>query len=624
MLLFQDPIWLWGVPAVAVAAAWALFRPQRRLAVVGSLELWQAAVEHLDRSQRLRTRRVSLSWLLLLAGALAAVAAAARPALLSSAPARNVAVALYPSAEIASKKGMDGLRQAADELLARLSPGDQVQLLLPEGAPSPSGWMSVDAARRRAADLLPLPVPAADLSLAAPDRAARHVYRIAPAGSLALRVPGGSTGLAVGETLIEVPTTLPDVTLDALAAETLSDGNVQAFLRLHNHLSQPWQGSYLISPRQHAPAEPPENPRTQVLLPPGATAFVETTLAQPALAVEILSAFHAGKTTPQESHGPWDGFLVRRETAAVKVAFVGDDDPLIRRFVTINPDLSLVENPAGADVLVCVGRDPPSGADAPGAGMPALVIHPPTPPPLCRPAGGLANLVLGEAGLTADSQDPVMRNVDLSAVAVRSASPWTLEGAADLKVLCGIKGAALIVRTAPERQAAEAGGKRRIYLAFATDTENTNFATTESFVIFLANAMGWLAEDARGARPGPTASPASAPAPPGRARYEYVSPLQAAFTGDWKRLAPQAAPDGPAWAKGPYPPPGLYQDGRGNLHSVSLVGLRSAVPKTPPAQVVAAALLPLAQPTGISFELRAWLALAAIGLWLAGWAARLR
>ena len=241
MFLFTDPTWLWGLPAVAAVAAWAIFRPHRQLAIVGSLELWQAAVEHLDRSQRLRRRRVTLSWLLLLAGALAAVAAASRPVLLSSTPARSVAIALYPSAEIASEKGMDGLRQAADKLLARLSTKDRVQMLLPEGQPGPTAWLSVDYAWLYMRDVPPMPVPApaADLSLPAPDRAAQHVYRIAPAGSSIQPGPG--------ETLIEIPAALPDITLDALAAETLPDGNVQVFIALYNHTVSPWNGGVRVS-----------------------------------------------------------------------------------------------------------------------------------------------------------------------------------------------------------------------------------------------------------------------------------------------------------------------------------------------------------------------------------------
>ena len=45
MFALQDPIWLWGLPAIGAVAAWAIFRPARHLEIVGSLEIWQQAVE---------------------------------------------------------------------------------------------------------------------------------------------------------------------------------------------------------------------------------------------------------------------------------------------------------------------------------------------------------------------------------------------------------------------------------------------------------------------------------------------------------------------------------------------------------------------------------------------------
>ena len=599
MLFLQNPAWLWGLAAVGAVAAWALFRPARQLAVVGSLELWQEALDHLDRSQHRRAKRVTLPWLLLLAGAVAAVSAAARPALLSSAPARSVTIALYPSAEIAQKPGMDALRRAATGLLDRLSGEDRVQLLLPGGDSGPARWVSVLEARSRVEKLRPVPVPAGELPMPTPDAAAQHVYRIVPAGA----------GLppAPGQTVIEVPTVLPDVTLDSLAAAVLPDGNVQVFLAAHNHLANAWSGRASVTGR----LDPKDLAAVTLLYArwwPGTTPVILSAAPKPAMEVTITKI-----------DGPQDGFsgyLVRRESAAVRVAFVGDDDPLIRRFVKVNPELALVSEPADADVIVCVGQEAP-------AGKAALVIRPPAAPPGCTAAGNLRNLVLGDEGVSVESQDPVLLNVDLAGVAVRSAAPWQVKASANLKTLCGVKGGAVLARTTPELQPAEAGEARRIYVAFGTDTENTNFATTESFVIFLANAFRWLSPPPAG-----RSTPASAPATPhatAPARYEYVSPRQAAYAGDWRRIEPPpgTAGDEP-WAEGPYPPPGIYRDGRGVLHAVSLVGLCAAEPNVPPADAVSAAPLPAPRSTGATRELWTWLALAAMALWLAGWAARMR
>ena len=113
MVTVVHPWVLLGLVAVAMVGAWALFRPGRLLVAVGTLSLWQRAVDSLSRSARRRSRKVSLGWWLLLGGAVAAVLAAARPVHFSEGRARRVVIALYPSAEIASPQGMDDLRRAA-------------------------------------------------------------------------------------------------------------------------------------------------------------------------------------------------------------------------------------------------------------------------------------------------------------------------------------------------------------------------------------------------------------------------------------------------------------------------------------------------------------------------------
>ena len=50
-----------------------------------------------------------------------------------------------------------------------------------------------------------------------------------------------------------------------------------------------------------------------------------------------------------------------------------------------------------------------------------------------------------------------MRDVDMSAVAVRSARPWGLIAGANVGGMCGIKDGGLVIRTTPELQPAEAG-----------------------------------------------------------------------------------------------------------------------------------------------------------------------
>ena len=138
-------LWPWTFVAlmpVAAVAAWVLFRPRRRVAVVGTLALWQRALDALDTASRRRTRRVTAAWVALLAGAVAAVLAGAGPEYHATAPARRVAVAVHPSAEL-GKRGLEEMRTAVAGLLDRLGPKGRVQLVLPTVAGGAGRWGAV-------------------------------------------------------------------------------------------------------------------------------------------------------------------------------------------------------------------------------------------------------------------------------------------------------------------------------------------------------------------------------------------------------------------------------------------------------------------------------------------------
>ena len=80
-----------------------------------------------------------------------------------------------------------------------------------------------------------------------------------------------------------------------------------------------------------------------------------------------------------------------------------------------------------------------------------------------------------------------------------------------------------------------------------------------------------------------------------------------------------------AYTDGPRPAPGVYIDQAGRLRAVSLVALRGgpAVAGSPTSAVMSAPL-PEPQAVGAQFELWPLLAVAAMALWLAGWALRMR
>ena len=128
----------------------------------------------------------------------------------------------------------------------------------------------------------------------------------------------------------------------------------------------------------------------------------------------------------------------------------------------------------------------------------------------------------------------------------------------------------------------------------------------DDFVIFLANAVRYLA-------------------PPGRAAatFSHVTPRQAGVR-KLRDFAPAALPpqDPFGRARCPLVTPGLYRDAAGRLHAVSLVGLCSRQPATPATEAAAAVKLPDPQATGRDVELWPILLAAAAALWLLGWTFR--
>jgi len=395
----------------------------------------------------------------------------------------------------------------------------------------------------------------------------QHLYRFAPA-TLELKDGPRSTTIAL-------PAHPGDVTIDAFAvASAGGGGSVEALVALRNHTAARRQGELLLA-RQ---ADPPlkrtydlQPGRREVLLPlpklPGGGEYYRVT---------VLGPPGSGASA----------YVIPRSSAVRRIAMVGRDDPLIRRFVRAHRGLRLAGSVAEADAAIAVGVAAPPG-------KPALIVDPPAPPPPWRAAGPVGPLALRDADVL--EGHPLLANVDLAAVAIRRAAGWQADAAPAQERLVSAGANALMLAEA---------GPPRVYLAFDLTAENTNFAVGESvsFVIFMANVMKYLLPEAR-----PELS------------YESVTPLEAGSRPDWRRLPG----DGGAGA-GPLPRPGIYRDESGRHHAVSLVGLRSAEPKTPPAERIASLALPAPVASAEAVQLWPVLLLAAALLWLAGWTARTR
>jgi hypothetical protein len=508
---------------------------------------------------------------LLLAGAAAAVLAAAGPEYHARMPSRRVALAIYPSAELGGAAGAEALREAAGRLLDRLAGEDRVQLVLPALQGGAGGWLTPGEAREKLKRLTLLPVPAAELKAPQPDASAAHVYIFAAAGTRKDAGPKVS--------IVELPTQLPRVTIEAAGATLLPDGRVKLLVAVRNNS----RGELRLRVRSAMLDQRGRARRTQVsseidLAPGGQGEVVEF--------VEDSAALSAAVTDQEGSDVSDPGFLARRQVQIRRALMLGRDEPLLRKFVRVHPGLIVTGDTDQADLAIANGVDPPRG-------KPAFVIDPPSSPAGWRRGEALEYVVLDELSV---APDPIMADVQLSGVAVRRVRPWApLTGSWDQSIARDSRGAFIL-------KSADRARTKRVYLAFDLAEPNTNFGTlAPDFVIFLANVIDFLV-----------------PGKAGQTSFTSHTPLQA--DADWEPLGPPSK----LQRAGPLPWPGIYRDAAGKLRAVSLTGLTAAQPKVPPDQAVAE--MPLPQPQYARYGIALWPALAAAAgiLWLLGWAARVR
>ena len=678
-MVFIWPLSLVGLIAAAAVAAWALIRPGRQEAIVGSLAVWQKALASLDRSAKRSSRRISAAWLMLLAGAVAGLLGLARPVFQTAGQARDVAVSLAVSAEL-GPQGLADMTAAARRLLGRLGVHDRVRLVLPAELGGSSSALSPAEAGERIAKLPLLAAAAADLSMPVDPQDVQHVYRFVPA---CLAAPlGGLRPAGPKTTVIAIGDHLADLTIDAIGAVSLppgaggQSGQVELYVAVRNNADSPLAARVRVEALQPDLAGWRSAGEAETVVAAGGRGGL-------IFRAEAGEAIRAVLTTPPALGTQGQGTILdsaqvaRVGAARRKVAIIGRDEPLLRRFIQADRALELVGAAGEADLIFANLAEPPPD-------KPAMVIDPPGDPPGWRRGQLRRAVTLADANVAAD--DPLLARVNLSSVAVRRVRPWTRLDASALQPLVSIDGGAVILASpwraggsgaagrGPAGQGGVGGGgvggggPARIYVAFELSGDNTNLGTSEAFVVLLANAAGSLAP------PGATA-----------AAYEYAAPIQAPRLAGWKRISQSAdsLPEqvkayaaGPPWPACPagagLPAPGVYLDQAGRVRAISLVGLRAApqsgaappptdsspsaiappstiAPKpgsapapdvSPPStispkpgnapapadglQAVAAAPLPQPRVVGAQLELWPLLAAAALALWLAGWAMRMR
>jgi hypothetical protein len=194
-----------------------------------------------------------------------------------------------------------------------------------------------------------------------------------------------------------------------------------------------------------------------------------------------------------------------------------------------------------------------------------------------------------------DASAPVTRAVDWAGVGVRELHGWREVGPA-YQVLARLEDRAVVLRSADGRE------PRQVILGFDPSVSESTFAGTDAAVIFLSNALEWLA----GARP----------SSPSQGTYVTESPFIAGI--DPRSVCVLGSQKGFPLEEN-LPQRGVYRDPAGNFTAVSLLGI---APKKAPIEVARAVReipLPPSRREGAVFP--AWKAFAILALccWLCGW-----
>jgi len=589
-------LWPWstlGFGAVVVAALWALLRPSRRTAIVGSVELWSRAKDAMSKAARHRAKRVTLSWLLLLAGAVACVAAMTRPAVNAPSRSRHIALVLLPSAELGGEGGVAGMRETARRLLDRLDPRDRVSLVLPKEAPpvladaSPTARLTVDEARDALARLAPLPIRAADLASVEPATDVQHVYTLAPAGTTARSGPE--------QDVIEIPHGLGGVTVEAVGAEETTGGHAEIFVSLRSQRDRMWSGTLRCRGLDAA---------GNVLWRWGSDKYrsisVSASESNEAIMQVVSSEILVIDAVPLgalDETPALTAYLVRRPVKRTKVAVTGKVNELLTRFIRSDDTLELVD-PGDPDVALLIAN----GVD-PLPKIASIVIAPPTPPDGWRRGDEVEDFDLGVLGVAAD--DPVMRNVLLNKVFVSRFTPWVASDSPLQVIAAGTAKRAVVLH--PSRT--DSNLHRRVWVAFDMSLENTAFGMSEAYVVMMANAVRHLVPRATGKR-----------------TFEHITPVEAGPAGVRTAIVAQEGEASRPKTSSRYPLPGVYRFGQGDeatLHAVNITGLMPASVKVTATAAVMGLVLPDARRETTGIEIWPVLLAMAVLFWLGGWCVRL-
>ena len=555
-------VWPWmllSLLPVLATAAWVLLRPRRLHVSVGSIRLWSEAMASLSATGRPRRNQIVLSWLLILIGSLLAVGGLARPQWHATESLRRIALVISPTAEFAGDSGEE-LFSTIDFFLDRLGRHDQVHLVLPTAVNGTSNWLEPGQAKTVVRQVGLLPARFDEMTFP-PDRDADQTVAIIPAvrRQLSFQADG----------VIDVPTSLPAVTIYRLNVYARTDGRAHAFSTLLNNTAET-QAVELVWVVDGV-AGPPE----RLLIPAneskGAT---HTARARQSVMLMITKPFGLADLMR--------AMAVYREGERIRVAMVGQDSPAVRRYIDADDRVDLSADRSTADVVIAVGATVrPDEA--------AIMINPPVEAYPRR--SERSDVVFSEVAL---SDSDLLAGVSFPGVGVGRISLLEAEGVMALAALAGEP-----ILLADPGGSARRVSRRRVIVPFDINPVNTNWTLTPSFAIFMANAVRWTTER-----------------PDAHGWFETVSPAE---LGSQLLLEPVELANGQTSWGGSLIRPGMYRTDANALVAVSLMGLRGGRPVGSPQEQVNAVRLCEPSFGDVGRELWAFLVASSLACWLTGW-----
>jgi hypothetical protein len=549
---------------VVFIALWVLKRPRRQRRTVPSITPWIQTLHESTSAEQTPQSRIRPSWVCLLLGAALATLAAVDLGR-EAHPARRYVTVLITGGEMDSHE----FENAAAALLGRLDSGDRVRLVYSDTLHLPvpkATWLSPAQAQQTIRGTPLGLTPASRATFAVPDADPQQTFLFAPCDTVRAE--------PFGATLIPCRSTAPAITCHQVETEPLADGGMSVSLIVRNDGDTPrtidlsyWSGQTVDDVRRGVVYQWLE-PRT---LDAGQQVLVSFESAGELAALRMTEPDGRSHTI----------YVTAASRPVVRVFLAGDLDPMLEHFVNVHPLLERCMTMDEADVLMSQ-ESVPAEWDGPAI---AFNVDPATGYP---PEGDKVepqSLVRAQV----NGDHAVMQSVDLSAVAIREfrASAASDESLEPLATVSGM----------PVISADGRSGAPRIYVLFDIASENTNWTADSSFVVFMANAVGWLVET-------PTSRVAAIA--PGEAPIDWVS--------RWRWVGPGAMKGIHFW-----PEPGFWTDTSGVVHAVGRVGFSGAQPAQSGVQT--AREVPIGPATD-RVERQRWggmLAIVAGGLWLLGW-----